>query len=133
RGRALGWTQVGRESAAGTVASLLARVGVMRSRLSWRDYVTRNRVHTCSVLPVYQRLGQQRHERFELDVGGGGDLFVGAVERAPRQTRLGVDELGDLGVDRLGGDDPPGGDGFGLPDPVDPVDGLGLLGVGPGE
>ena len=94
-------------------------------------YVTRDGSRTRSTLPVCQRLGQQRHQRLELDVGGGGDLLVRAVERARSQTGLGVDEFGDLGVNGLGGDDPPGGDGFGLPDPVDPVDGLGLLGVGP--
>ena len=38
------------------------------------------------------------------------DLLVGAVERAGGEAGLAVDELGDLGVDGLRGDDPPGGD-----------------------
>ena len=46
---------------------------------------------------------------------------------------LAVDELGDPGVDGLRGDDAPGGDGLGLADAVAAVDGLGLLGVGPGQ
>ena len=61
------------------------------------------------------------------------DLLVGAVEGAGREPGLAVDQLGDLGVDRLGRDDPPGRDRLGLTDAVDPVDGLGLLGRGPGQ
>jgi hypothetical protein len=48
-----------------------------------------------------QRLGQQDHERLELDVGGGAHLLVRAVQGPGGQAGLVVDELGDLGVDGL--------------------------------
>src|SRR4051812_44073244 len=47
-----------------------------------------------------QLVGQQRHERLELDVDGG-RLNVRPVERAGRQSFLRLDELGDARVDRL--------------------------------
>ena len=40
------------------------------------------------------------------------DLLVRAVERAGGEPGLAVDQLGDLGVDGLRGDDPPRGDGL---------------------
>ena len=81
--------------------------------------------------PRRERLGEQRDESLELDVRRGGDLLVRAVQRPGGQAGLAVDQLGDPGVERVRCDDPPRGDRLVLPDAVDPVDGLGLLGVAP--
>ncbi|MBN9375790.1 MAG: hypothetical protein J0I40_10435, partial [Cellulomonas sp.] len=68
-------------------------------------------------------VGQQPDERLELHVGRGAALLrLEPVQRPRGQRRLAVDELGDLGVDGLRGDDAPRGDGVALADPVDPVD-----------
>src|SRR5690349_19326931 len=71
---------------------------------------------------------QQVLERVELHRVRRAGLHVAAVERTGSEALLRVDELGDAGVDRLRGDDAPGGDGLVLSDAVHAVDGLRLLG-----
>ena len=79
-----------------------------------------------------QRVGQQSHERLELDIRRRVEIPVGsAVERPRGQSGLAVDQLGDGGVDGLRGDDAPGRDRLCLADAVDPIDGLSLFGVRP--
>jgi len=52
-------------------------------------------------------VGEQRDDGFELHVRARGDVLVPRpVQRLGRQPRLGVDQLGNLGVDGLRGDDP---------------------------
>ncbi|MPY80465.1 MAG: HAD-IC family P-type ATPase [Actinophytocola sp.] len=53
-----------------------------------------------------------------MDIGRGGGLLVRSVEGSGGQPRLAVDQLGDLRIDGLRGNDPPGSDGLALADPV---------------
>ena len=73
------------------------------------------------------------YEGVELNARLRHNLGVVAVEGPRGQSRLAVDQLGDLGIDGLRGDDPPGDDRLPLADAVHPVDGLGLLSRGPAQ
>ena len=80
-----------------------------------------------------KRVGQQADERLELEVDAHDARRRSRRVRGRARPSLVVDELGDAGVDGLRGDDAPRGDRLVLTDAVDAVDGLGLLGVGPGQ
>src|SRR5690606_21296108 len=82
---------------------------------------------------VAEGVGEQRLEGAELHTRLLNDVVIGAVECSSGETRLAVDEFGDLGVDGVRGEDAPRGDGHFLADAVHTIDGLGLLCAGPGK
>src|SRR5262245_21220179 len=96
------------DTIAGCLAPATRPPSVARTRGSTR----------CGLLRGAQRAPQQVHDRRQLH--GVARLRVDglAVERASRETLLGVDQLGDLRVDRVRRDAAPRRDGLVLADAV---------------